>query len=39
MRAPCAPPVADSYPLEQTAEAYVRVESGEATGRILLLMG
>jgi hypothetical protein len=34
-----APPVAHSYPLERTGEAYARVEGGEATGRILLLMG
>jgi NADPH2:quinone reductase len=31
-----APPIAESYPLEQAGEAYARVESGESAGRVLL---
>jgi NADPH2:quinone reductase len=34
-----APPIAERYPLEQAGKAYARVESGEAPGRVLLLMG
>ncbi len=33
-----APAIADRYPLEQAGTAYARVESGEAAGRVLLLM-
>jgi NADPH2:quinone reductase len=33
-----APPIAERYPLEQAGKAYARVESGEAAGRVLLLM-
>jgi len=33
-----APAIADRYPLEQAGMAYARVESGEAAGRVLLLM-
>jgi NADPH:quinone reductase len=33
-----APAIAERYPLEQAGEAYKRVESGEAAGRVLLLM-
>jgi NADPH:quinone reductase len=33
-----APAIAERYPLEQAGEAYARVESGEAAGRVLLLM-
>jgi NADPH:quinone reductase len=33
-----APPIAERYPLEQAGKAYARVESGEAPGRVLLLM-
>jgi NADPH:quinone reductase len=33
-----APTIAERYPLEQVGTAYVRVESGEAAGRVLLLM-
>ena len=33
-----APAVAGRYPLEEAAEAYARVESGEAAGRVLLVM-
>lgn len=31
--------IAERYPLEQAGMSYVRVESGEAPGRVLLLMG
>ena len=34
-----APAIAERYPLEQAGIAYARVESGEAAGRVLLLMG
>jgi NADPH2:quinone reductase len=34
-----APAIAERYPLEQAGMAYARVESGEAAGRVLLLMG
>ncbi len=34
-----APVIAERYPLEQTGRAYVRAESGEAAGRVLLVMG
>ncbi|MCA3747627.1 MAG: zinc-binding alcohol dehydrogenase family protein [Rubrobacter sp.] len=34
-----APPVAERYPLERAGEAYSRVESGEARGRMLLVAG
>jgi NADPH:quinone reductase-like Zn-dependent oxidoreductase len=34
-----APAIAERYPLEQAGMAYTRVESGEAAGRVLLLMG
>jgi len=34
-----APAIAERYPLEQAGMAYARVESGEAGGRVLLLMG
>jgi NADPH2:quinone reductase len=33
-----APAIADRYPLEQAGTAYAQVESGEAAGRVLLLM-
>jgi NADPH2:quinone reductase len=33
-----APAIAERYPLEQAGHAYARVESGEAAGRVLLLM-
>ena len=33
-----APAIAERYPLEQAGKAYARVESGEAAGRVLLLM-
>ena len=33
-----APAIAERYPLEQAGRAYARVESGEATGRMLLFM-
>jgi NADPH:quinone reductase len=33
-----APAIAERYPLEQAGMAYARVESGEAAGRVLLLM-
>jgi NADPH2:quinone reductase len=33
-----APPIAESYPLEQAGTAYARVESGGAAGRVLLVM-
>ena len=33
-----APAIAERYPLERAGEAYARVESGEAAGRVLLLM-
>jgi NADPH:quinone reductase len=34
-----APAIAERYPLEQAGTAYARVQSGEAAGRVLLLMG
>ena len=34
-----APAIAERYPLEQAGMAYMRVESGEVAGRVLLLMG
>jgi NADPH2:quinone reductase len=34
-----APAIAERYPLERARMAYARVESGEAAGRVLLLMG
>jgi NADPH:quinone reductase len=34
-----APAIAERYPLEQAGMAYARVESGEAAGRVLLVMG
>jgi NADPH2:quinone reductase len=34
-----APAIAERYPLEQAGTAYARVESGEAAGRVLLVMG
>lgn len=34
-----APPVAERYSLQQAGTAYARVESGEAAGRVLLVMG
>jgi NADPH2:quinone reductase len=34
-----APAIAERYPLVQVGMAYARVESGEAAGRVLLLMG
>jgi len=34
-----APAIAERYPLGQAGMAYARVESGEAAGRVLLLMG
>jgi NADPH:quinone reductase len=34
-----APAIAERYPLEQAGTAYTRVESGEAAGRVLLVMG
>ena len=37
-RALRAPAIAERYPQEQAGEAYARVESGEAAGRVLLLM-
>ena len=33
-----APAIAERYPLEKAGKAYARVESGEAAGRVLLLM-
>ena len=33
-----APAIAERYQLEQAGKAYARVESGEAAGRVLLLM-
>lgn len=33
-----APAIAERYPLEQAGTAYVRVESGEAAGRVMLDM-
>ena len=33
-----APAIAERYPLEQAGTAYARLESGEAAGRVLLLM-
>jgi NADPH:quinone reductase-like Zn-dependent oxidoreductase len=33
-----APAIAERYPLEQAGQAYARVQSGEAAGRVLLLM-
>jgi NADPH:quinone reductase-like Zn-dependent oxidoreductase len=33
-----APAIAERYPLEQAGTAYARVESGEAAGRVLLVM-
>ena len=34
-----APAIDERYPLEQAGTAYTRVESGEAAGRVLLVMG
>jgi NADPH:quinone reductase len=34
-----APAIDKRYPLEQAGTAYARVESGEAAGRVLLVMG
>jgi NADPH:quinone reductase len=34
-----APAIDERYPLEQAGTAYARVESGEAAGRVLLVMG
>ena len=34
-----APAIAERYPLEWAGTAYARVESGEAAGRVLLVMG
>lgn len=34
-----APPIAGRYPLEAAAEAYARVGSGEAPGRLLMVPG
>jgi NADPH:quinone reductase len=34
-----APAIAERYPLEQAGRAYARVQSGEAAGRVLLVMG
>ena len=33
-----APAIAERYPLEKAGKAFARVESGEAAGRVLLLM-
>jgi NADPH:quinone reductase len=33
-----APAIAERYPLEQAGTAYARVESGEAAGRVILVM-
>ena len=33
-----APAIAERYPLEKAGKACARVESGEAAGRVLLLM-
>ena len=34
-----APAIAEHSPLEQAGTAYARVESGEAAGRVLLVVG
>ncbi|HSK99482.1 MAG TPA: zinc-binding alcohol dehydrogenase family protein [Rubrobacteraceae bacterium] len=34
-----APAIAERYPMAQAGTAYARVESGEAAGRVLLVMG